>query len=93
MSGKELAKLLEQNEWVLLRIQGSHHIYGKPGIASRISVPIHGSKDLKIGLLRKLMKTAGLLETSSSDLTSEQPPNQIIDSSLDIDDVKYSDDL
>ena len=31
MSGKELAKLLERNDWILLRVQGSHHIYGKPG--------------------------------------------------------------
>ena len=46
MSGKELAKLLEHNGWILLRVQGSHHIYGKPGIPSRISVPIHGNKDL-----------------------------------------------
>jgi predicted RNA binding protein YcfA (HicA-like mRNA interferase family) len=32
MSGKELAKLLELDGWILLRIQGSHHIYGKSGI-------------------------------------------------------------
>ncbi|WP_445242732.1 type II toxin-antitoxin system HicA family toxin [Microcoleus sp. S28C3] len=31
MSGKELAKLLERNYWILLRVQGSHHIYGKAG--------------------------------------------------------------
>jgi predicted RNA binding protein YcfA (HicA-like mRNA interferase family) len=29
ISGKEFAKVLEQNGWILLRIQGSHHIYGK----------------------------------------------------------------
>jgi predicted RNA binding protein YcfA (HicA-like mRNA interferase family) len=61
MSGKELAKLLEANGWNLLRIQGSHHIYGKVGNPSRISVPIHRNQDLKIGLLRNLLKTAGLL--------------------------------
>ena len=49
MSGKELAKLLERNGWILLRVQGSHYVYGKPEIASRISVPIHGNKDLKVG--------------------------------------------
>jgi predicted RNA binding protein YcfA (HicA-like mRNA interferase family) len=49
MSGKELAKLLEANGWNLLRVQGSHHIYGKVGSASRISVPIHRNQDLKIG--------------------------------------------
>jgi predicted RNA binding protein YcfA (HicA-like mRNA interferase family) len=61
MSGKELAKLLEANGWNLLRIQGSHHIYGKVGNSSRISGPIHRNQDLKIGLLRNLLKTAGLL--------------------------------
>lgn len=61
MSGKELAKLLEANGWDLLRIQGSHHIYGKAGNPSRISVPIHRNQDLKIGLLRNLLKTADLL--------------------------------
>ena len=38
MSGKELAKLLAANGWDLLRIQGSHHIYGKVGNPARISV-------------------------------------------------------
>lgn len=29
MTGKELARILENHDWVLIRIQGSHHIYGK----------------------------------------------------------------
>jgi predicted RNA binding protein YcfA (HicA-like mRNA interferase family) len=62
MSGKELAKLLEANGWNLLRIQGSHHIYGKPTVNTRISIPIHRNQDLKIGLLRNLLKQAELLE-------------------------------
>jgi predicted RNA binding protein YcfA (HicA-like mRNA interferase family) len=61
MSGKELAKLLEANGWNLLQIQGSHHIYGQAGNPARISVPIHRNQDMKIGLLRNLLKTAGLL--------------------------------
>ncbi len=79
MSGKQLAKLLEANGWILLRVQGSHHIYGKAGIASRISVPIHGNKDLKIGLLRNLLKTAGLLDSMSQEKTPEQSTNEAID--------------
>ena len=43
-------------------MQGSHHIYGKPGSVVRLSVPIHGSKPLKIGLLKHLLKMAGLKE-------------------------------
>jgi predicted RNA binding protein YcfA (HicA-like mRNA interferase family) len=80
MSGKKLAKLLEANGWTLLRVQGSHHIYGKSGVPSRISVPIHGNKDIKIGLLRNLLKAAGLLETLSQE---KQPPEQPQDETVD----------
>ena len=62
VSGKELAKLLERANWNLLRIQGSHHIFGKTGSVVRISIPIHGNKPLKIGLLKHLLKLAGLEE-------------------------------
>jgi predicted RNA binding protein YcfA (HicA-like mRNA interferase family) len=63
VSGKEFAKLLERHGWILLRIQGSHHIYGKPGIDVRLSVPIHGKQRLKTGLLHHLMKMAGISES------------------------------
>jgi predicted RNA binding protein YcfA (HicA-like mRNA interferase family) len=62
LSGKELAKILERNGWILLRIQGSHHIYCKPGSQVRLSVPIHRNQTLKVGLLRSLMKKADLRE-------------------------------
>ncbi len=62
ISGKELTRLLERHGWVLLRIQGSHHIYGKSGSAVRLSVPVHGNRPLRIGLLRHLLKMAGLPE-------------------------------
>jgi predicted RNA binding protein YcfA (HicA-like mRNA interferase family) len=29
VSGKELTRVLERNGWLLLRVHGSHHIYGK----------------------------------------------------------------
>ncbi|MBI4749846.1 MAG: type II toxin-antitoxin system HicA family toxin [Acidobacteria bacterium] len=51
VSGKEFAKVLERHGWSLLRVQGSHHIYGKAGLPVRISVPIHGNQPLKTGLL------------------------------------------
>ncbi len=63
ISGKQLARLLEQKGWQLIRVQGSHHIYTKTGESVRISVPIHGNKDLKIGLLRHFMKQANLSES------------------------------
>jgi predicted RNA binding protein YcfA (HicA-like mRNA interferase family) len=63
VSGKEFARILERNGWTLLRVQGSHHIYGKTGNDVRLSVPIHGNQALKTGLLRHLMKMAGITES------------------------------
>jgi predicted RNA binding protein YcfA (HicA-like mRNA interferase family) len=60
LSGRELARLVEQHGWRLLRINGSHHIYGRPDSDVRLSIPIHGNKALKIGLLRHLAKLAGV---------------------------------
>jgi predicted RNA binding protein YcfA (HicA-like mRNA interferase family) len=62
VSGKEFAKILERHGWSLLRVQGSHHIYGRAGSDVRLSVPIHSNQAIKMSLLRHLMKMAGLTE-------------------------------
>ena len=62
VTGKEFARVLERHGWELKRIQGSHHIYGKSGSVARLSVPVHGNKPLKVGLLKHLLKSAGLSE-------------------------------
>jgi predicted RNA binding protein YcfA (HicA-like mRNA interferase family) len=62
LSGKDLARLVESHGWQLLRIRGSHHIYGKPGSVVRLSIPIHANTALKAGLLKHLLKMAGLEE-------------------------------
>lgn len=63
ISGKKFAKLLESRGWCLVRINGSHHVYMKAGLSARISLPIHGNEDLKIGLLKHFMKVAGISES------------------------------
>ena len=65
LSGPKFARLIEKRGWSLLRVNGSHHIYGKPGESARLSVPMHGTKPLKAGLQNHLAKLAGL---SDSDL-------------------------
>lgn len=62
LSGKDLAKLVQTRGWTLLRIHGSHHVYGKPGNPRRLVIPIHGNHALKRGLQATLMKLAGLTE-------------------------------
>jgi predicted RNA binding protein YcfA (HicA-like mRNA interferase family) len=58
LSGRDFARLVERRGWTLLRVKGSHHIYGKPGSIVRLTIPIHGNRPLKIGLLRHLAKLA-----------------------------------
>ncbi len=62
VSGKDFAKAIERRGWRLLRVAGSHHVFGKDGSIVRLSVPIHGNQPLKAGLLRHLMKLADLME-------------------------------
>jgi predicted RNA binding protein YcfA (HicA-like mRNA interferase family) len=63
LTGRAFAKVLERNGWRLLRTRGSHHIYGKEGSKVRISVPVHGNKELKLGLLKRFLLAAGLKES------------------------------
>jgi predicted RNA binding protein YcfA (HicA-like mRNA interferase family) len=62
LAGKAFCRLLERHGWQLLRVQGSHHVYGKAGQRARISVPVHGNCPLKLGLQRHLLKLAGIAE-------------------------------
>ena len=58
MTGKEVVKRLQKDGWIIDRIQGSHYILVKGD--KTISVPVHGSKDLPIGTLNKILKDAGV---------------------------------
>lgn len=62
ISGKTFAKLLERRDWKLVRVNGSHHVYMKTESTARISLPIHGNEDMKLGLLKHFMKIAGISE-------------------------------
>jgi predicted RNA binding protein YcfA (HicA-like mRNA interferase family) len=63
VSGRELARLIQETGWQLARVKGSHHIFTKAGQRERIVIPIHGNRPLKIGLLKAQMKIAGLSES------------------------------
>ena len=60
VSGRDFARMVERRGWTLLRINGSHHIYGKTRSTVRLSIPIHGNQALKRGLLRHLAKLADI---------------------------------
>lgn len=63
ISGKDFCRLLQKKGWGLARVRGSHHIFTMQGRIERISVPVHGNKPLKFGLLRSIMKLADIDES------------------------------
>lgn len=57
-----MSELLKKKGWTLARVTGSHHIFVRPGVNLRITVPVHGNHDLKSGLQRAIMKQANITE-------------------------------
>lgn len=57
MTGKDVVRRLLAEGWELDRISGSHHIFKKG--KRTVTVPVHGSKDLKAGTLNNIQKQAG----------------------------------
>ncbi len=57
MHGKQIIKTLEAHGWRLDRIEGSHHVMMK-GVRA-VPVPVHGAKDLGIGLIKAIEKQTG----------------------------------
>lgn len=62
LSGRELCTPVERQGGTLLRVRGSHHVYGKAGVSVRLIIPVHGGRSLPQGLLRYLLNQAGLGE-------------------------------
>jgi predicted RNA binding protein YcfA (HicA-like mRNA interferase family) len=59
VNARQLIKILEQKGFTFSRQSGSHAIYiNEEGL--RTTVPIHGKKELGIGLLKQIMKDTDL---------------------------------
>jgi len=41
-------------------VEGSHHIMEKEGMIRGVPIPVHGSKDIGIGLLKAIEKQTGV---------------------------------
>lgn len=58
MNGKQVIKALERDGWAQTRVNGSHHMMRKGGMT--VPIPVHGSRDLGMGLLKKIEKQTGV---------------------------------
>lgn len=59
LTPQKIIKVLEEKEFVLDRIKGSHHIYYQPKTKRRVIVPLH-KKDLPKGTMFEILKQAGI---------------------------------
>lgn len=58
MNGKQIIKLLLAHGFAELRISGSHHILGNG--QRKVTVPVHGAGDVKVGTLKSIEKQSGV---------------------------------
>jgi predicted RNA binding protein YcfA (HicA-like mRNA interferase family) len=65
MSGQEAGAVFRKLGYKMRRIEGSHMIYKAPG-RKALSIPNHG--ELDIGLLRRLIRDAGITPQEFVDL-------------------------
>ena len=59
MNGKEIIRLLEEAGWKHTHTRGSHYKMEKKHHRS-VPVPVHGKRDLGIGLVKAIQKQTGV---------------------------------
>lgn len=61
LNARRVIRALQQAGFVIDRTRGSHYVMTYPGNPSRtVTVPFHGSRDLRTGTLRSIIRQAGL---------------------------------
>lgn len=60
MKAREVVRLLEAEGWVEARMSGSHRHFKHPTRPGLVTVPVHGSTDLKIGVLKSIERQSGV---------------------------------
>lgn len=60
MNGKQILARLKEDGWTLARIEGSHYIMEKTGMPRGVPIPVQGTKDIGIGLLKAIEKQTGV---------------------------------
>jgi len=55
LNGKELVKVLTKSGFVLVRVEGSHHIMRRPD-GPIVVIPVHSGEEIGPGLLIRILK-------------------------------------
>jgi predicted RNA binding protein YcfA (HicA-like mRNA interferase family) len=60
MKPRDVIRALEADGWVAVRSRSSHRQFRHPTKPGRVTVPMHGSRDLGIELVRAIERQSGL---------------------------------
>ena len=60
MTARELLKVLYKDGWYDVDQEGSHLQLKHPTKSGKVTVPVHGKKDIPPGTLNNILKQAGL---------------------------------
>ena len=60
MKAPEVIGILEKAGWYVDHVTGSHYLMRHPDKPGRVPVPYHANRDVKIGVLRSIIRQAGM---------------------------------
>lgn len=60
MNGKQIIERLKKEGWVLIKVEGSHHMMKHLVSNKKVPVPVHGARDIKIGTIKSIEKHTGV---------------------------------
>jgi len=60
MKAADIIKVLEAAGWSADRQSGSHRQFKHPTSVNVVTVPVHGSKDVTIGVIKSIERKSGL---------------------------------
>jgi predicted RNA binding protein YcfA (HicA-like mRNA interferase family) len=60
LTARQLIRLLERDGWFVVRQRGSHVFLQHDGKPGTLSVPFHAGRTIGVGLLRAIVRQAGL---------------------------------
>ena len=59
MNGKQIIAQLKKEGWILIKVEGSHHMMKNLELNKKVPIP-HGSKDIQVGLIKAIEKQTGV---------------------------------
>lgn len=60
MKATEIIKILKEDGWYLKEQKRSHQQFIHSTKSGKVTIPVHGSKDIPVGTLASIFKQAGI---------------------------------